>query len=77
MPDPRPTPDPAATAWARVRQYSESLFDALEALDEAGGFAAAEKAMSWSPKARIRAVDSLKQIKLALDRQLGAIKAGG
>jgi hypothetical protein len=62
--------DPATVAWGKAHQYADKLFDALEALDEAGGIVAAAKLGGWSPKARKRAEASLAAARDAIDRQL-------
>jgi hypothetical protein len=73
-PQPPATPDPSTVAWGKASQYCDKLFDALEALEEAGGIVAAADRAGWSPKARKRAETSLLAARQAIDRQLAALK---
>jgi hypothetical protein len=77
MPDPsRPpaTPDPATVAWGKASQHCDKLFEALEALEEAGGIVAAADRAGWTPGARKRAEASLTAAREAIDRQLATLK---
>jgi hypothetical protein len=64
-------------AWGKAHQYADKLFDALEALDEAGGIRAVEEDSRWSLKAKKRAEASLVAARDAIERQLARLRGKG
>lgn len=75
MPGPMiPTgPDPASVAWNRVFQHSNSLFDALEALDEVGGTTRAAAIDGWGGKRQEKALATMLATHEALGREIARL----
>ena len=67
-------PDPSVPAWSKVAHYANQLFDALEALKEAGGSSRAAEASGWKPKAYADAA-ALTATRDALDAEIGRLEA--
>jgi hypothetical protein len=76
-PPPPPKAHPSTVAWSKAHTAADRLFDALEALEEAGGIGAAAEAGCWTPKARKKAESSLVAAKEAVERALKQLRAGG
>jgi hypothetical protein len=76
MPDkPKPDSDAVNTAYSRLIQYADKLFEAAVDLEAGGGIS--QIANLWKPKAIDRAANVLTSARDALDEQLEAINGLG
>ena len=66
-------PDPSTAAWSRAQQYLDRLFDALDALEEAGGLTRAAEVGGWRASPLAKATRSIEAARDALDDQLRAL----